>query len=332
MKTGNIIRSINAFRNPIWNKLNSNQFQLIARSYASSSTQMPINTIIKFVPQQEAWVVERMGKFHSILNPGLNILIPILDSITYVKSLKEIAVAIPSQSAITQDNVTLALDGVLYYRIYDAYKASYGIDDAEYAIAQLAQTAMRAEIGQMTLDKTLAERALLNSRIVETMNAASSEWGIKCLRYEIKDIYPPENVVNSMHQQVSAERKKRAEILESEGSRQAAINVAEGSKQSQILESEAFMQRQINIAEGEAKALLLRAEATSKSIEKISTVLKSQGLEGKEAVSLTVAEKYIDAFGQIAKESNTVIVPSSMGDPAGMVSSFLKIMDGVNKK
>ncbi|KAJ3255709.1 hypothetical protein HK103_006076 [Boothiomyces macroporosus] len=286
--------------------------------------QLPMNTVVKFVPQQEAWIVERMGKFHSILSPGLAILLPFLDTIKYVKNLKEVAVAIPSQSAITQDNVTLALDGVLYYKIFDAYKASYGIDDCEYAITQLAQTTMRAEIGQMTLDKTLAERSHLNQRIVQSMNQAASEWGIQCLRYEIKDIHPPENVVASMHQQVSAERRKRAEILESEGQRQAAINVAEGQKQSQILESEAYKARQINAAEGEAQSILLKAQANAEAIARISKALLDE--KSKEAVQLNIAEKYIESFGNIAKESTTVVVPQNVSDAAGMVTQLMAVM------
>ncbi|KAJ3268129.1 hypothetical protein HDV01_003383 [Terramyces sp. JEL0728] len=277
--------------------------------------QLPMNTVVKFVPQQEAWVVERMGKFHSILSPGLAILLPVLDTIKYVKNLKEVAVAIPSQSAITQDNVTLSLDGVLYYKIYDAYKASYGIDDCEYAITQLAQTTMRAEIGQMTLDRTLAERSHLNQCIVQSMNQAS---------YEIKDIHPPENVVTSMHQQVSAERRKRAEILESEGQRQAAINVAEGQKQSQILESEAYKARQINTAQGEAQSILLKAQANAEAIARISKALLDE--KSKDAVQLNIAEKYIESFGNIAKEGTTVVVPQNISDVAGMVTQMMAVM------
>ncbi|CDH48763.1 stomatin family protein [Lichtheimia corymbifera JMRC:FSU:9682] len=290
---------------------------------------LPRNTIIKFVPQQEAWIVERMGKFHRMLEPGLNVLMPIIDRIKYVKSLKETAIEVPSQSAITQDNVTLELDGVLYYRIVDPFKASYGVEDAEFAITQLAQTTMRAEIGQMTLDRTLAERAHLNSNIVDAINSASDDWGIRCLRYEIRDIHPPAKVVESMHQQVSAERTKRAQILESEGARQAAINVAEGRKQATILASEAEKSEQINKASGEAEAILLRAQASAKGIEKVALAIGQ--MNGKDAVSMTVAEKYVDAFGRMAKEGTTMIVPASANDAASMVAQALSIYNSINK-
>ncbi|KAJ3143759.1 hypothetical protein HK101_003118, partial [Irineochytrium annulatum] len=270
--------------------------------------------IILFVPQASVYVVERFGRFSKILEPGLAFLWPVIDRIKYVQSLKENAVEIPTQSAITQDNVTLEIDGVLYYRIEDAYKASYGVENAEFAVTQLAQTTMRAEIGQLTLDRTLAERTQLNTNIVNAINTAAFDWGIKCLRYEIRDIHPPENVVASMHQQVSAERKKRAEILESEGARQSAINVAEGKRQSLILESEAEKMQQINLAEGENKSILLKAEANALAITKISDAIKSNGQSGKDAVSLAVAEKYMEAFGKVAKSSTTVIVPSNIAD------------------
>ncbi|KND00434.1 uncharacterized protein SPPG_04753 [Spizellomyces punctatus DAOM BR117] len=298
-------------------------------SSTKRSRNLPANTVVKFVPQQEAWIVERMGKFHRILEPGLAILVPVLDRIRYVKSLKEVAVEIPSQSAITHDNVTLELDGVLYYRVVDPYKASYGVEDAEFAVAQLAQTTMRAEIGQMTLDRTLAERTQLNFNIVNAINSAAADWGIKCLRYEIRDIHPPENVVVAMHQQVSAERRKRAEILESEGARQASINVAEGRKQSAILESEAVKARQINHAQGEAEAILLRAQANSQSIERIAQAIQSHGNTGQDAVSLSVAEKYIEAFGALAKEGTTVVVPSNVNDISGMVTQMMTVYNAV---
>ncbi|CAG8522878.1 2536_t:CDS:2 [Ambispora leptoticha] len=263
---------------------------------AQLRSKLPRNTIINFVPQQEAWVIERFGKFDRILPPGLALVIPFIERIKYVKSLKEICLNIPTQSAITQDNVTLELDGVLYIKVIDPYKASYGVEDAEYAIAQLAQTTMRAEIGQMTLDRTLAERSHLNANIVSAINSAAIDWGVECLRYEIRDIKPPEKVVESMHSQVSAERSKRASILESEGARQAAINVAEG----------------------EAEAILLRADATAEGIRRIALSIKES--HGPEAVALTVAEKYVEAFGQLAKQGNSVIVPASVSDAGSMIA------------
>ncbi|KAI8877010.1 hypothetical protein K501DRAFT_261140 [Backusella circina FSU 941] len=291
---------------------------------------LPRNTIIKFVPQQEAWIVERMGKFDRMLEPGLNILVPFIDRIKYVKSLKETAIEVPSQSAITQDNVTLELDGVLYFRIMDPFKASYGVEDAEFAITQLAQTTMRAEIGQMTLDRTLAERAHLNSNIVDAINSAADDWGIRCLRYEIRDIHPPAKVVESMHQQVSAERTKRAQILESEGARQAAINVAEGRKQATILASEAEKSEKINMAAGEAEAILLKATASASGIEKVARAIAMN--HGNDAVSMTVAEKYVEAFGKMAKEGTTMIVPASTNDAASMVTQALAIYNTINNK
>ncbi|KAI9296231.1 hypothetical protein K502DRAFT_337294 [Neoconidiobolus thromboides FSU 785] len=296
---------------------------------AATQKRLPLNTIVKFVPQQEAWIVERMGKFHTVLEPGLCFLIPVLDRIKYVHVLKELAVAIPTQTAITQDNVTLRLDGVLYYKVVDPYKASYGVEDAHFSIAQLAQTTMRAEIGQMTLDLTLAERNRLNSNIVEAINAASESWGIRCLRYEIRDIHPPENVVQAMHSLVSAERSKRAQILESEGRRQAEINVAEGHKQALILESEASQMQQINQAKGESDAILLRATATAAGIEKVSKSIQNKG--GSDAVSLTVAEKYVEAFGQLAKKGTAVVVPASSHDVGSMVAQALSIYNTINQ-
>ncbi|ORX45279.1 hypothetical protein DM01DRAFT_1328578 [Hesseltinella vesiculosa] len=295
--------------------------------WGSSGKSLPRNTIIKFVPQQEAWIVERMGRFHRMLEPGLNILVPVIDRIKYVKGLKETAIEVPSQSAITQDNVTLELDGVLYFRIIDPFKASYGVEDAEFAITQLAQTTMRAEIGQMTLDKTLAERAYLNANIVEAINTAAEDWGIRCLRYEIRDIHPPSKVVESMHQQVSAERTKRAQILESEGARQAAINVAEGTKQATILASEAEKAEQINKASGEAEAILLRAQATARGLETVARAISTQ--HGNDAVSMSVAEKYVDAFGRMAKEGTTLIVPAAANDAASMVAQALSIYNNI---
>ncbi|KAI4865969.1 hypothetical protein F4820DRAFT_271571 [Hypoxylon rubiginosum] len=286
---------------------------------------LPANTIIRFVPQQTAWIVERMGKFNRILEPGLAILVPFLDRIAYVKSLKEVAIEIPSQSAITADNVTLELDGVLYTRVFDAYKASYGVEDAEYAISQLAQTTMRSEIGQLSLDHVLKERAALNINITAAINEAAQAWGVTCLRYEIRDIHAPAPVVDAMHRQVTAERSKRAEILESEGQRQSAINIAEGKKQSVILASEALRAEQINRASGEAEAILMKAKATAQGIDAVGRSIGEGGASARGAVSLTVAEKYVDAFGKLARESTAVVVPGNVGDIGGMIATALSV-------
>uniref|UniRef100_A0A8C2LVB1 Stomatin-like protein 2, mitochondrial n=1 Tax=Cricetulus griseus TaxID=10029 RepID=A0A8C2LVB1_CRIGR len=224
--------------------------QASGRAPRRASSGLPRNTVVLFVPQQEAWVVERMGRFHRILEPGLNVLIPVLDRIRYVQSLKEIVINVPEQSAVTLDNVTLQIDGVLYLRIMDPYKASYGVEDPEYAVTQLAQTTMRSELGKLSLDKVFRERESLNANIVDAINQAADYWGIRCLRYEIKDIHVPPRVKESMQMQVEAERRKRATVLESEGTRESAINVAEGKKQAQILASEAEKAEQINQAFG----------------------------------------------------------------------------------
>jgi regulator of protease activity HflC (stomatin/prohibitin superfamily) len=272
-----------------------------------------------------------MGRFNRILEPGLVILVPFLDRIAYVKSLKEAAIEIPSQSAITADNVTLELDGVLYTRVFDAYKASYGVEDAEYAISQLAQTTMRSEIGQLTLDHVLKERANLNVNITAAINQAAQDWGVTCLRYEIRDIHAPGPVVEAMHRQVTAERSKRAEILESEGQRQSAINIAEGRKQSVILASEALRAEQINTASGEAEAILLKAKATAAGIDAVARSISEGQESARGAVSLTVAEKYVDAFGNLAKEGTAVVVPGNVGDIGGMIASAMAVYGKVSE-
>ncbi|KAF2223140.1 SPFH domain/Band 7 family protein [Elsinoe ampelina] len=292
---------------------------------------LPANTVIKFVPQQTAWIVERMGKFSRILSPGLAVLVPILDRIAYVKSLKESAIEIPSQSAITADNVTLELDGVLYTRVFDPYKASYGVEDAEYAISQLAQTTMRSEIGQLTLDHVLKERANLNANITAAINEAAQDWGVTCLRYEIRDIHAPGPVVEAMHRQVTAERSKRAEILDSEGQRQSAINIAEGRKQSVILASEALRSEQINTASGEAEAILLKARATAAGIDAVARSIAEGRESAQGAVSLSVAEKYVDAFSKLAKEGTSVVVPGNVGDLGGMIANAMAVYGKVNE-
>ncbi|KAL8800978.1 MAG: hypothetical protein Q9223_007139 [Gallowayella weberi] len=292
---------------------------------------LPANTIIRFVPQQTAWVVERMGKFHRILQPGLAILIPFLDRIAYVKSLKEAALEIPSQSAITADNVTLELDGVLYTRVIDAYKASYGVEDAAYAISQLAQTTMRSEIGRLSLDHVLRERAALNTNITEAINEAANNWGVVCLRYEIRDIHAPPGVVEAMHRQVTAERSKRAEILDSEGQRQSAINIAEGRKQSVILASEALKSEQINIASGDAEAILVRARATARGIDAVAHSMREGQENARGAVSLSVAEKYVEAFGNLAKQGTAVVVPGNVGDMGGMIANAMAVYSKISE-
>ncbi|XP_061468863.1 stomatin-like protein 2, mitochondrial [Rhineura floridana] len=301
----------------------------LARVPQRWSSSLPMNTVILFVPQQEAWVVERMGKFHRILEPGLNFLIPLLDRIRYVQSLKEIVINVPEQSAVTLDNVTLQIDGVLYLRIMDPYKASYGVEDPEYAVTQLAQTTMRSELGKLSLDKVFRERESLNSSIVDAINQASDYWGIRCLRYEIKDIHVPPRVKESMQMQVEAERRKRATVLESEGTRESAINVAEGRKQAQILASEADKAEQVNQAAGEAKAILVRAQAKAEAIRVVAAALAEQN--GNAAASLSVAEQYVSAFSKLAKETNTILLPSSTGDITSMVAQAMGIYSSLSK-
>ncbi|XP_068520932.1 LOW QUALITY PROTEIN: stomatin-like protein 2, mitochondrial [Anas acuta] len=242
------------------------------------NSSLPLNIGVLFVLQQEAWVVERMGKFHRILEPGLNFLIPLLDRIRYVQSLKEIVINVPEQSAVTLDNVMLQIDGVLYLRVMDPYKASYGVEDPEYAVTQLAQTTMRSELGKLSLDRLFRERESLNANIVDAINQASDCWGIWCLRYKIKDIHVPPRVKESMQMQVEAEQRKRATVLESEGMRESAVNVAEGQKQAQILASEAEKAEKINKAAGEASAVLVRAKA--EAIQLLAAALAQQMSEG----------------------------------------------------
>ncbi|NXK82534.1 STML2 protein, partial [Amazona guildingii] len=295
------------------------------------NSSLPVNIGVLFVPQQEAWVVERMGKFHRILEPGLNFLIPLLDRIRYVQSLKEIVINVPEQSAVTLDNVTLQIDGVLYLRVMDPYKASYGVEDPEYAVTQLAQTTMRSELGKLSLDRVFRERESLNANIVDAINQASDCWGIRCLRYEIKDIHVPPRVKESMQMQVEAERRKRATVLESEGTRESAINVAEGQKQAQILASEAEKAEQINKAAGrEANAMLVKARAKAEAIQLLAAALAQQ--HGSAAASLSVAEQYVNAFSKLAKDSNTLLLPSNTGDVTNMVAQALAIYTTLTKQ
>ena len=282
---------------------------------------------VKFVPQQQVWIVERMGQYRASMEAGLNFLIPFIDNISYRHSLKEEAVDIPSQTAITKDNVTLIIDGILYLKITDPKQASYGVGDARYAITQMAQTTMRSELGKMTLDKTFLERDNLNVSIVQSINEASVVWGIQCLRYEIKDITPPDNVRQAMELQVAAERKKRAEVLDSEGKRQSQINIAEGIKQEVVLKSEAAMTDQINRAKGEAEAILQVAKATAEGIEMVAASIDKSG--GEKAVALRLAEQYIEAFSKLAKENNTLILPAKTDDAGSMVAQALSIFNSI---
>eukprot|EP00055_Hartaetosiga_balthica_P003749 m.8882 g.8882 ORF g.8882 m.8882 type:complete len:350 (-) comp3290_c0_seq1:194-1243(-) len=301
--------------------------RLLQQRPYSQRKKTPINTGVNFVSQQEAWVVERFGKFKEILEPGLRFLIPIIDEIKYVHSLKELVIEIPSQSAITQDNVTLHLDGVLYLRVVDPFKASYGVEDPHYSVAQLAQTTMRSELGTLTLDTVFKERQTLNVAIVDAINQAAEPWGLTCLRCEIRDIMLPDRVVEDMQRQVSAERKKRAAILESEGTQQATINVAEGKKRSVILSSEADMAKKGNLAKGEADAIVFKADATAKAIRTVAEAIQSEG--GQDAVALTIAKEYIEAFGNIAKETNTTLLPANLSDPASMIAQASTIFNNV---
>lgn len=285
---------------------------------------------IKLVPQQSAWVVERLGRFNQTLLAGLHFIIPFVDKVSYRHSLKENAVDIPSQTAITKDNVTLIIDGILYLKITDPKQASYGVLDPRYAVIQLAQTTMRSELGKMTLDKTFEERESLNTNIVQAINEASTVWGIQCLRYEIKDITPPDNVRQAMELQVAAERQKRAEILNSEGQRQSQINIAEGGKRDVVLQSEAAMTDQVNRAKGEAEAILAVARATAEGIELVASSIQKSG--GEKAVALRLAEQYIDAFSNLAKTTNTVLLPEKTGDIGSMVAQALAVFNTIQNQ
>lgn len=284
----------------------------------------------RIVPQQQAWIVETLGKFDRKLEPGLNLLIPYVQRVAYKHTLKEDAIDVPAQAAITNDNVTLKIDGVLYIRIIDPVAASYGVSDPYYAVTQLAQTTMRSEIGKLALDKTFEERDRLNINIVAAINEAAKAWGIQCMRYEIKDISPPQTVLNAMEMQVAAERNKRAQILESEGTRQSQINISEGQKQQVVLQSEAAMTDQINRAKGEAEAIKAVAEATAQGIRLVASSIQDKG--GSDAVSLRVAEQYVAAFGNLAKTANSVIVPANVTDISGTIAQALTVFESMKKK
>jgi len=277
------------------------------------------------VPQQSAYVVERLGKYSATIGAGFHILIPFLDVIRYKHTLKEVAMDVPEQICITNDNVQVGVDGVLYIKVLDAERASYGITDYHFAISQLAQTTLRSEIGKIDLDRTFEERTNINVQVVNELDKASAPWGIKVLRYEIRNINPPQDVLNAMEKQMRAEREKRAVVLTSEGQRDAAINNAEGEKQKVIKASEARKQQQINEAEGEAAAILAIAIATSEGIRKIAEANQVPG--GYEAVQLRVAEQYIQEFGELAKASNTLVLPASISDVGSMIALAMNVIN-----
>ncbi|MAQ01099.1 MAG: paraslipin [Alteromonadaceae bacterium] len=289
-----------------------------------------LKSSIKFVPQNRAYLVERFGKYQSTKEAGLNFIVPFIDRIAADRSLKEQAVDVPEQSAITKDNISLHVDGVLYFRVLDPYKATYGVDDYVFAVTQLAQTTMRSELGKMELDKTFEERDQLNTNIVTSINDASGPWGIQVLRYEIKDIVPPNSVMEAMEAQMKAERVKRAQILESEGDRQAAINRAEGAKQSVVLAAEADKAEQVLKAEGEAKAILAVAEAQAEALRKVGEAADTE--EGQKAIQLDLATKAIEAKQAIAKESSIVLLPDGNTEAASLVTQAMAIINKMNNK
>ncbi|MCG6202063.1 SPFH domain-containing protein [Psychromonas antarctica] len=284
---------------------------------------------IIFVPQNQAYLIERFGKYQSTREAGLNFLIPFIDHIGADRSLKEQAVDVPSQSAITRDNISLSVDGVLYFRVLDPYKASYGVDDYVFAVTQLAQTTMRSELGKMELDKTFEERDVLNTNIVASINEASGPWGIQVLRYEIKDIVPPQSIMEAMEAQMKAERVKRAQILESEGDRQAAINVAEGQKRAVVLKAEADKEERVLRAEGEAQAIVAVALAQAEALHKVGEAANTE--EGQKAIQLDLATRAIAAKAAIAKESSVVLLPDSSNDAASIVAQAMTIINSLNK-
>jgi regulator of protease activity HflC (stomatin/prohibitin superfamily) len=276
---------------------------------------------IRIVPQQSAYIIERLGRYHAILSPGLNFIMPFIDRVAYKHTLKEQAIDIPEQICITKDNVQVGVDGVLFLRVIDPQKASYGITNYLFAIIQLAQTTLRSEIGKIMLDRTFEERGQINAMVVREIDQATEAWGVKVLRYEIKNINPPRDIVGAMEKQMRAEREKRAMILASEGERDAQINRAEGEKQEVIKRSEAAKQQQINVAEGQAEAIRSVADATSAAIRVVAGAVAGPG--GLEAVNLRVAEQWIGQFGQLAKQGNTLILPANFGDVASLIASAM---------
>jgi len=281
---------------------------------------------VKVVPQQNSWVVERLGKFHAALTPGLNIVVPFVDRIAYRHLLKEVPLDVPSQICITKDNTQLQVDGVLYFQVTDPRLASYGTSDYITAITQRAQTTLRSAIGKMELDKTFEEREHINTAVVAALDEAASSWGVKVLRYEIKDLTPPKEILHAMQAQITAEREKRALIAASEGRKQEQINIATGEREAFIQRSEGEKQSQINLAQGEAEAIKAVADATAQAIRKVAEAIESPG--GMNAVNLKVAEKYVEAFGNVAKQGTTLILPSNMADMGSMIATAMTVIKG----
>lgn len=279
----------------------------------------------RVIPQKEAFVVERLGKYRATLHAGFHILVPFLDKVAYKHTLKEQAIDVPPQTCITKDNIAVEVDGILYMQVLDANKASYGIDNYRFAAIQLAQTTMRSVIGKMELDKTFEERDNINGTIVEAVDKASDPWGVKVTRYEVKNIIPPQSIKDAMERQMKAERDKRAAIAESEGDRQARINRAEGMKKEAIFVSEGEMQKRINEAEGRAQEILKVANAISESLRIVASAINEEG--GADAVNLRIAEQYITEFGNIAKESTSLVIPTDLSDITGFVKTMGSFMD-----
>lgn len=284
---------------------------------------------IRIVPQQMVFIVERLGKYSRTIDAGLHVIIPFLDSVRYKHSLKEIVLDIPEQICITRDNVQVTIDGVIFFRVIDPYKASYGVANFVPGVIQLAQTTLRSEIGKIDLDKTFEERDSINVAVVMAVDKATDPWGVKVLRYELKSITPPRDVLEAMEKQMRAEREKRAQVLTSEGDRDSKINRAEGQKREAILNSEAEKEKRINEADGQAAAILAVATATAEGIRKVSSAIDSPG--GREAARLRIAEDYVKEFGKLAKESNTLILPAQAGDTGAMVATAMSVFNEMRK-
>lgn len=281
---------------------------------------------VKVVPQQNAWVKERLGKYAGTLTPGLNFLVPFVDKVAYKHSLKEIPLDVPSQICITRDNTQLQVDGILYFQVTDPMRASYGSSNYIMAVTQLAQTSLRSVIGKLELDKTFEERDIINAQVVQAIDEAALNWGVKVLRYEIKDLTPPKEILHAMQAQITAEREKRALIAASEGRRQEQINIATGEREAFIARSEGQRQAEINQAQGQAAAIVAVAEATAAAIRQVAQAIQLPG--GEQAVQLKVAEKAVEAYGQLAQKNNTMIVPGHMGEVAGLIGTAMALMKG----